>query len=220
MLDELQKKFLQYFVETGLSRQFYFTGGTALAEMYLHHRRSFDLDFFTSDQFDYEELIRLMSAFATRHGLKEPQFEKKYDRRMFFLANGGQLKVEFVRFEHPPLDEKTVWRDYGIQVDSLRDMAANKTLALMDRQEPKDAVDLYYLMRHLNLSLDGVLELLKKKFGIAYQRFSLAADLASASKSLSVLTPHLTASDKESETQAIIAFFKELAERENPFRTA
>jgi len=220
MLDELQRAFLRYFLETGLSRQFYVTGGTALAEVYLHHRRSFDLDFFTPEPFDYEEIIRLMGAFARANSLKEPQFEKKYDRRMFFLTNGVQLKVEFVRFEHPQLEARTVWPGFGIAVDSLRDMTANKTLALIDRQEPKDAVDLYYIMRRLDLSLDDVLELLKNKFGVMYQRFSLAADFASASQGLHALTPHLTAADPRAETQIIISYFKELAERENPFRAA
>jgi len=35
-----------------ISSQFYFTGGTALSEVYLQHRESDDLDFFTDRTFD------------------------------------------------------------------------------------------------------------------------------------------------------------------------
>jgi len=35
-----------------LARQFYLTGGTALAAFYLHHRYSEDLDFFSETEFD------------------------------------------------------------------------------------------------------------------------------------------------------------------------
>ncbi|MBI4039879.1 nucleotidyl transferase AbiEii/AbiGii toxin family protein, partial [Candidatus Daviesbacteria bacterium] len=35
-----------------ITGQFYLTGGTALAEIYLHHRFSEDLDFFSEKEFD------------------------------------------------------------------------------------------------------------------------------------------------------------------------
>ena len=35
-----------------LNKQFYFTGGTALSAIYLHHRESEDLDFFSESDFD------------------------------------------------------------------------------------------------------------------------------------------------------------------------
>ena len=38
--------------ELFITEQYYFTGGTALAECYLLHRYSKDLDFFTSDNVD------------------------------------------------------------------------------------------------------------------------------------------------------------------------
>ena len=217
MLDELQKRFLEFFVREQLHKQFYFTGGTALAEVYFHHRRSFDLDFFTSDHFDYEHLIALMARFAREERLKEPQTERKYDRRLFFFTNGQTLKVEFVRFEHPQLDERRLWNAYGILVDSLNDMAANKTLALLDRQEPKDVVDLYYLMTKGGVSQESLVILLKQKFGIDYKSFSLVGDLLSASRGIGELTPLLTAPNKEEEIQQIQSFVRDLADRVIPF---
>jgi hypothetical protein len=43
----------QYFLNT-----FYLSGGTALSTWYLHHRESYDLDFFSIVPFDYDRIIR------------------------------------------------------------------------------------------------------------------------------------------------------------------
>lgn len=47
ILTPLQRRFLAAFSQTALQRDFFLTGGTALAHFYLHHRLSEDLDFFT-----------------------------------------------------------------------------------------------------------------------------------------------------------------------------
>ena len=48
ILSENQKKFLKLLSEEkSICAHFYLTGGTALAEFYLHHRLSEDLDFFS-----------------------------------------------------------------------------------------------------------------------------------------------------------------------------
>jgi hypothetical protein len=49
ILSEFQKAFLQLFSSLPDQERFYLTGGTALAEYYLGHRLSYDLDLFTSE---------------------------------------------------------------------------------------------------------------------------------------------------------------------------
>ena len=49
ILSEFQKAFLQLFASLPDQENFYLTGGTALAEYYLGHRLSFDLDLFTRE---------------------------------------------------------------------------------------------------------------------------------------------------------------------------
>ncbi|PIV01712.1 hypothetical protein COS55_01130, partial [Candidatus Shapirobacteria bacterium CG03_land_8_20_14_0_80_40_19] len=58
ILNPFQKKTLDFFKKTSLSKKFYLSGGTALAEVYLHHRYSEDLDFFTAEELNLEELKR------------------------------------------------------------------------------------------------------------------------------------------------------------------
>lgn len=47
LLTRSQRRFLRFFARLPDSQHFYLTGGTALAEFYLAHRYSYDLDLFT-----------------------------------------------------------------------------------------------------------------------------------------------------------------------------
>ena len=49
ILSDFQKAFLRFFASLPDQERFYLTGGTALAEYYLGHRLSYDLDLFTSE---------------------------------------------------------------------------------------------------------------------------------------------------------------------------
>lgn len=49
IITDLQRQILLIFSKIPDSNVFYLTGGTALAEFYLGHRKSFDLDIFTSE---------------------------------------------------------------------------------------------------------------------------------------------------------------------------
>ena len=64
VLTPFQKKVLEFFAGLKDSQYFFLTGGMALAEFYLGHRKSFDLDMFTSEK----ELILPFS----RAGRKKP----------------------------------------------------------------------------------------------------------------------------------------------------
>jgi len=49
LLTPIQRTFISAFSTLPDQVQFYLAGGTALAEYYLGHRLSFDLDFFTAE---------------------------------------------------------------------------------------------------------------------------------------------------------------------------
>jgi len=62
----LKRDFLHaWFAE---ERRFFLTGGSALGLFYLDHRRSYDLDFFTSDEVGAKEVQNLVHRIATRIG--------------------------------------------------------------------------------------------------------------------------------------------------------
>ena len=73
-------------------------GGTALARVYLHHRVSYDLDFFVDSQFDPERLSIQLGKWGIR--LDDMQFEngEKFVHQLVGYASMGdtRLKVSFI----------------------------------------------------------------------------------------------------------------------------
>lgn len=128
----------------------YLTGGTALAAYYLYHRRSDDLDFFSRQVTDPVFLHDFMEQVRKRLKAQKVHFSRIYDRQQFLVPMGKrELKVEFVHYQFPQLSEPILRG--GVRIDSLRDIAANKIMAILDRFEPKDFVDLYYLLQRFQL---------------------------------------------------------------------
>lgn len=80
-----------------LPKTFYFTGGTALSAVYLHHRESEDLDFFSEKDFNDEQISDIVEdvAFSIK---ATSRFTKKYRSRIFELVKNNKvvIKIDFV----------------------------------------------------------------------------------------------------------------------------
>lgn len=63
-LTPVQEKVIDALAASPLKDQFYWTGGTALAVVYLHHRKSQDLDFFSDKPVSPEGITQ----FVVRNG--------------------------------------------------------------------------------------------------------------------------------------------------------
>lgn len=161
-----------------LRTTFYLSGGTALAEFYLRHRYSEDLDFFTSsNEFPQLAVEEFVATLRQRLLADEVIYRRLHDRRIFFFRKGeGELKVEFTRYPFAQL--RTSQYHYGIAVDSLYDIAANKLMALMDRIESKDFIDLYFIFREAAVSLDDLLAAARQKFGVTVDPLALGSEFA------------------------------------------
>ncbi len=107
-------------------------GGTALA-LQLGHRVSADLGFFTSGEFDPQDLrVRLAAAGSLE---------------VVDMASGTLhtrlrgLRLSHLRSEVPFLFEPTLYR--GLRLADVRDIAAMKVIAVAGRGSRKDFIDLY-----------------------------------------------------------------------------
>lgn len=152
------------FRNSPLREHFYLTGGTALSAFYLRHRHSEDLDFFTEQEVGLESVLGLLRT--TPH-VVDIQHERKYDRRLFLLHYHDQrtMKVEFTKYPFPPLEPRLAVE--GIQVDGWRDILANKLMALTDRKDFKDYLDVYFLLREFpTISLWDAIQQTQRKFGV------------------------------------------------------
>src|SRR3989344_8502030 len=175
ILTDVQEKALDaVFLEPRL-HDFYLSGGTALAERYLHHRYSDDLDLFSERPVDGAFVQSFVSTLAKTIGAKSTRFERLYDRHIFFLAQAdGELKIEFTSYPFPRLEP--IIADGTMRFDSLRDLAANKLMALLDRFDPKDFVDIHFLARTSPLA--AIRRDAEKKFGKEISALFLGSELA------------------------------------------
>ena len=149
VISNVQEAILRQFPQVQESELFYLTGGTALAMFYLHHRKSRDLDFFTSTEeiivpFSHrlEERLRANGMSVERQrGLRsfvELLVEQKGESTLIQLAQDSPFRFE------PPV----VFQDYpDLKVDNLVDLASNKLLALFGRAALRDFVDVYVLVQ-------------------------------------------------------------------------
>lgn len=154
---------------------FYLSGGTALAAYHLHHRLSDDLDFFSFDKPDAVFLHDFTGRLKEQLGATSLRFERLYDRNLFFFTIGdGELKIEFTHYPFRQLDAPALHD--GLRVDSFRDLAANKLMALLDRFDPKDFVDLFFILKQREL--DTVRSDAEQKFGTRIEPLFLGGELA------------------------------------------
>ncbi len=115
-------------------------GGTALA-LQLGHRKSIDLDFFGHIAATTDDLSELYSRIG------KAQLLSSSKNINVFLVDG--VKVDSVNYQYPWLDAPIVVE--GIRLASMRDIAAMKVAAIINRGTKKDFVDMYFLLKHYSL---------------------------------------------------------------------
>ncbi len=157
-----------------LRSSFYFTGGTALSSIYLHHRYSEDLDFFTPEQFDQQTILSIMQDWGGKHGFTfQAEFIEVVHKFLLTFPNGEMLKVDFARYPYRRIEEGKIID--MLNVDSLSDIATNKLFTVTQRDNAKDFVDLYFLLE--TFTLWDLREGVRQKFKMELEPMVLASDL-------------------------------------------
>ncbi len=126
-------------------------GGTALA-LQLGHRKSVDLDMFGHIEATLEEISALYSSIGETRFLAVSKFIR------VFTVDG--VKVDAVNYSYPWLDNPIVFD--GIRLASLRDIAAMKVAAIVNRGTKKDFIDMYFLLKRF--SMKEILKLYLEKY--------------------------------------------------------
>ncbi len=156
-----------------ISSRFYFTGGTALSSVYLKHRHSEDLDFFSYHRFEFREIADFLRNLGKIHNFSFRTQTVGFAHFCFLkFKDNRELKVDFSTYPYKQLENPL--KNKYIPVDSLLDIAVNKLSLLSQRIEVKDFVDLYYLLK--DFSLWDLIHGVKMKFNMEIEPFLLASD--------------------------------------------
>jgi len=144
-LTPFQREALRAFFER--ERGFFVTGGAALAGFHLGHRRTDDLDLFTTDDSAFERGRHVLADVAASLGgtLEIRQDTPRFVRTV--LTRGSDaVVVDLVRDQVQQLHAQKPEHD-GIAVDPADEILANKLAALVGRAEERDLVDVLFLER-------------------------------------------------------------------------
>ncbi len=132
---------------------FYLVGGTALS-LYYGHRLSIDLDLFSPDDFELEQVAEDISSHF-------PSFAYKIVPKVGVFGFIDDVKVDLVKHHHFKLIAPIVEQD-GIRLYNAVDIAAMKVAAIIKRGVKKDFWDMAELLQHFTLS--EIIEFYTKKY--------------------------------------------------------
>jgi predicted nucleotidyltransferase component of viral defense system len=135
----------------------YLAGGTAVA-LYLGHRRSADLDFFTPIEFTE---IQWQEALKNNFGFKL----LKRDWQTL-IGNIDKVKFSLFGYRYPLIASPELYK--SIPVASLPDLAAMKLEALVGRGTKRDFIDIYFLAQ--NFTLENLFGFYQDKYGNLAER--------------------------------------------------
>jgi predicted nucleotidyltransferase component of viral defense system len=149
ILERIQKEILNILKDLPDVEAFYLTGGTALSAFYLGHRKSNDIDLFTS----VEELISPFSL-KIEDVLKKRNFSVKRSRGFhsfveLFVNSPEESTIIHIALDSPfRFEQAADSKEFpGLKTDGLIDIATNKLLALFGRATLRDFLDVYFLIK-------------------------------------------------------------------------
>ncbi len=146
-----------------ITHSFYLGGGTALAEYYLHHRLSEDLDFFTDVEFDPIAISTFFKSHQSSLKIKKIDYQQSFNRNLFFITIGKDvIKTEFTYYPFLRIEKGSSIG--GLDVDSALDIAVNKVFTIYQRPRSRDFIDLYLLIKTKKLVLAELVKKARIKF--------------------------------------------------------
>ncbi|KKU68736.1 MAG: hypothetical protein UX89_C0002G0061 [Parcubacteria group bacterium GW2011_GWA2_47_16] len=168
ILTENQKKILALIGgDTAIAESFYLSGGTALAEYYLGHRLSEDLDFFSEQEFDPQAISAFFKKIQDKAGITSVTYEQSFNRNLFFLDVGAdRIKTEFTYYPFPRIEQGQ--RIEKLSIDSLLDIAVNKVFTVYQKPRSRDFIDLYCILQK---EKSWTIDELAKKAQIKFDHF-------------------------------------------------
>ena len=122
-------------------RQIYLAGGTALA-LQIGHRTSIDFDFYDKTEFELDTILRQFRQF-----FKNLSVIQMSNGTLIVDVEGIQVSLFYYDYKviRPFLHTK------HLLLLSLEDISAMKLIAIIQRGERRDFIDIYYLIQRFGL---------------------------------------------------------------------
>jgi hypothetical protein len=159
--NSLEQKLIRI-VECGiLPKETYLAGGTAVY-LYLPHRLSMDLDFFTPTPFSSELFLNDM-----RGCFDAVTVELLGNDTAIFYLGAERLKFSLFRFPYRllcQLNEVPIQERVACPLASLDDISAMKAVAINQRGSMKDFIDLFFILRETGMNFSSMEKAVRQKY--------------------------------------------------------
>jgi len=143
----------------------YLAGGAALA-LQLGHRRSLDFDWFTRITLKPADVLKDVRS------LGMPVHVRQNDEGTF-LAQVGGIDYSVFRYRYELVGK--LLEHEGCQLASVRDIAAMKMTAIVQRATKRDYVDLYALLQNRAVTLGETVSAMQRKYPGVDPRLAIRA---------------------------------------------
>lgn len=161
-----QKKFLDLISqESYFTKRFYLAGGTALAEFYLRHRISEDLDLFSEKQeVNPIPIIRFFEDKAKLLQIAKIETKKVHGLYSFFFhfKDKNFLKVDFNYYPFPRIEKGLKYKN--LEIEDIYDIGVDKIHTVVLKPRARDFVDIYFIIQERNYDFRDLLMKAKAKF--------------------------------------------------------
>lgn len=162
-------------------KKFYWTGGTVLAEFYLKHRLSEDIDLFSEKEEVNQELVEaFLKKSMARLGvasIKRSQFLGLFSYHLIYNKKES-LKVDFNYYPFLRIEQGLKYKN--ISLDSLYDIAVNKVHTIAMRPRARDFIDIYFIVKEKEYPFEKMLLDAKAKFDWDLDPIQLGSQLLKA----------------------------------------
>lgn len=183
-LTRRQEEFLAVVLQTPyILKKFYLSDGTALSSWYLHHRDSFDLDFFSEqEEVNSAYIIKWLISQKDKLGIVDIIHEEQFGFNFFNLtySNGDKLKVDFSYFPSERINKGIAWK--GLQIDSLYDIAVNKFHTIATSPRGRDYIDLYLILKQESYPIKQLIQDAAIKHGVRQGTLQIAKQFLRSSE--------------------------------------
>jgi hypothetical protein len=132
----------------------YLAGGAGLA-LQLGHRRSVDFDWFTRQTLAPADVLRDLQSFGLPVQIRQ-------NDEGTFLGQVGGVDYSVFRYRYELVEPPIAFK--GCQLASLRDIAAMKMTAIVQRATKRDYVDLHAIFSMRSIGLGDAVSTMKQKF--------------------------------------------------------
>jgi len=164
-----------------IKEHFYLSGGTALAEYYLQHRLSEDLDFFSLLEVNPKTVQIIFKKIKEKIHFEKVTFEISFNRNLFFLHFPDEiLKTEFTYYPFEQIEQP---KKMGLlKIDSLMDIAVNKADTILTHPRTRDFIDLYLILQKEQWLFADMVKQARVKFDTDVDVLHIAQQLLTVSE--------------------------------------